>query len=81
MGSFDTAVVISNDSDLLEPIRLVREELGKRVGILNPQARPSRVLHANTDFFKQIRTGVLKASQFSNILTDKHGQIHKPTDW
>ncbi|MDT8376424.1 MAG: NYN domain-containing protein [Mariprofundaceae bacterium] len=81
LDRFDTAVVISNDSDLLEPIRLVREDLGKRVGILNPQQRPSRVLHANTDFFKQIRAGVLKASQFPALLSDQHGQIHKPIDW
>jgi uncharacterized LabA/DUF88 family protein len=27
MGRFDVAVVVSNDSDLLEPIRIVRQEL------------------------------------------------------
>jgi uncharacterized LabA/DUF88 family protein len=81
LDRFDTAVVVSNDSDLLEPIRLVRGDLGKKVGILNPQARPSRVLHANTDFFKQIREGVLRASQFPNVLTDARGQIHKPAAW
>ena len=32
----DTAVVISNDSDLAEPIRVVEDELGIRVGIVNP---------------------------------------------
>lgn len=81
MDRFDTAVVISNDSDLLEPIRLVRADLGKKVGILNPQKRPSRVLHDNTDFFKKIRQGVLKASQFPARLTDKTGHIHKPAEW
>jgi hypothetical protein len=35
MGRFDVAVVISNDSDLLEPIKIVREHLGKKAGILN----------------------------------------------
>jgi len=81
LNRYDTAVVVSNDSDLLEPIKLVRSDLGKKVGILNPQARPSRVLHANTDFFKQIRQGVLKASQFPTMLTDAHGHIHKPAVW
>lgn len=38
MGRFDTAVVLSNDSDLLEPIKIVRRELHKQVGILNPHA-------------------------------------------
>jgi NYN domain len=31
-------VVVSNDSDLTEPIRIVRHELGKVVGLLNPPA-------------------------------------------
>src|SRR5207248_1125272 len=35
MGRFEVAVIVSNDSDLLEPIKIVREELGKKVGILN----------------------------------------------
>jgi uncharacterized LabA/DUF88 family protein len=38
---YEVAVVITNDSDLLEPIRIVRHELGLPVGILNPHKRPS----------------------------------------
>jgi hypothetical protein len=29
----------SNDSDLLEPVRMVRQQLGLPVGIINPQQR------------------------------------------
>lgn len=32
----DAFVTISNDSDLTEPMRIVRHELGRGVGILNP---------------------------------------------
>jgi hypothetical protein len=32
-------------------------------------------------FRKQIRTGVLRASQFPDTLTDKHGTITKPARW
>jgi uncharacterized LabA/DUF88 family protein len=80
-NDFDVAVVITNDSDLLEPIWVTRNELGKKVGILNPQKRPSRDLHANVDFFKQIRQGVLAASQFPTNLTDASGTFRKPTSW
>ena len=59
MGRFEVAVVVSNDSDLLEPIKIVREQLGKKVGILNPQKNPSRALLPHIDFIKQIRGGVL----------------------
>jgi hypothetical protein len=81
MGRFDIAVVISNDSDLLEPIKIVRYELHKRVGILNPHPIPSRALLPHIDFIKQIRTGVLKASQFPATLTDAHGTFKKPATW
>lgn len=78
---FDIAVVVSNDSDLLEPIRIVRSELGKQVGILNPHPRPSQVLLPHIDFIKQIRHGVLAASQFPPVLTDAAGTIHRPAAW
>ena len=81
MGKFDIAVVISNDSDLLEPIKIVRQELHKQVGILNPHPNPSRALLPHIDFIKQIRAGVLNASQFPARLSDAHGTFTKPIAW
>src|SRR5262249_61896326 len=37
-GDCDTAVLVTNDSDLREPLRLVREELGLRTGVINPHS-------------------------------------------
>lgn len=34
---YEAAIVITGDSDLVTPICMVREELGKPVGVLNPQ--------------------------------------------
>ena len=81
MGRFDVGVVISNDSDLLEPIRLIRSELNKKVGILNPHPNPSRALLPHIDFIKQIRAGVLGASQFPATMTDAIGIFTKPSAW
>jgi uncharacterized LabA/DUF88 family protein len=78
---FDIAVVVSNDSDLLEPIKIVRRELAKQVGILNPHPNPSRALLPHIDFIKQIRAGVLSASQFPATLIDQHGTFTKPAKW
>jgi len=39
--AYELAVVVSNDSDLLEPIKVVTQRLGKPVGILNPHKVPS----------------------------------------
>jgi uncharacterized LabA/DUF88 family protein len=81
MNRFDIAVVVSNDSDLLEPIKIIRRDLGKRVGILNPQRHPSRAILPHIDFIKQIRKGVLQASQLPSSLTDTKGTFHKPAAW
>lgn len=82
LDRFDVAVVISNDSDLQEPIKLVRSDLGKKVGILNPQKKASRALLPHVDFIKQIRPGALQASQFPPQLTDGNGHtVKKPPSW
>ena len=80
-NAFECAVVISNDSDLLAPIHLVRRRFGKTLGILNPQKRPCRMLMVEATFYKKIRPAVLAASQFPPNLTDQHGSFYKPATW
>jgi uncharacterized LabA/DUF88 family protein len=80
-GNYQAAVVITNDSDLLEPIRIVKEELKMVVGIMNPHAVPSRALIKHASFVKQIRRGVLSVSQFPSELRDDKGIFRKPTTW
>jgi uncharacterized LabA/DUF88 family protein len=81
MNRFDIAVVVSNDSDLLEPIKIVRRELGKKVGVLNPHPHPSRAILPHIDFIKQIRRGALMAAQFQPTMADAHGTFTKPNTW
>lgn len=81
-GLFDVAVVISNDSDLMEPIRIVISDLGKIVGVINPgHDHPSQVLLKTAKFFKTIRTGVLANSQFPVTMSDQIGSFTKPASW
>jgi uncharacterized LabA/DUF88 family protein len=80
-GIYQVAVVISNDSDLVEPIRLVRQELGLVVGVLYPSKKPSYDLQRYASFVKPIRAGALAASQFPDQLTDTYGAFHKPGGW
>jgi uncharacterized LabA/DUF88 family protein len=82
-NEFTVAVVISNDSDLVEPIRIIRSELRKRVGVFDPQKQkyPSIELKSNADFVKNIRTGVLRMCQFPVMLSDSNGPFHKPVEW
>lgn len=78
---YELAVLVSNDSDLLEPIKFVTRELGKPVGLLNPHKYPSVALLPNSRFIKQIRKGVLAKSQFPDVLTDEQGSFEKPANW
>ncbi len=80
-GDYEIAVVVTNDSDLVEPIRIVRQELNLPVGILNPHKTPSHVLQRDASFVKPIRAGVLAASQFPDTLNDSVGTFHKPPKW
>jgi uncharacterized LabA/DUF88 family protein len=80
-GRYDAAVLVSKDSDLAEPIRYARQELGKVVGLLNPGAHPSKTLYGLATFYKAIRRGHLAAAQFPDTITDDHGTFHKPKSW
>jgi uncharacterized LabA/DUF88 family protein len=80
-GECNVAVLVSNDSDLCEPIRLVRQELGLPVGVLYPGDHLSRQLQPLASFVRPIRKNVLVRSQFSTELSDANGVFHKPDLW
>ena len=78
----ETALVVSNDSDLAEPIRVARSEFNVRVGVTRPcRGSPSVTLQKSADFIKQIRAGALAASQFAPTLNDTKGPFSKPPTW
>ncbi len=78
---FDAAVIVSGDSDLLAPVEVVKNRLGKPVGILNPQQRPCSVLKAAASFYEHLTPAVLAASQFANPMQDAVGTFSKPANW
>jgi hypothetical protein len=81
-GAYQVAILLSNDSDLVEPVKMIRSELMLPVGVLNPcPANPSHELRKYASFVKPIRKGILAASQFPSIMTDKTGKFHKPSVW
>lgn len=78
---FEAAVLVTNDSDLTEAVRITKQELGLVVGILNPHKHPSRELLRHASFMKPIRKGALASSQLQNPLYDSAGEIRKPSSW
>lgn len=84
-GKMDCAVLVTNDSDLVEPLRIVRHELGLPVGIIFPVAqkgrRPSAELSKEASFIRRVRAGALKHSQLPDPVRSPAGDISKPTAW
>ena len=80
-NAFEVAIVVTNDSDLVEPIRLVTTEVGLRVGILNPCKQPAGGLKSVASFYRVLRKNVLGKAQFPPRLTDGRGTFSKPAAW
>ena len=82
MNLYDIAIVISNDSDLAEAIKIVNLELLKEVIIACPNKNSvNNMLKKYASQVIQIRDGVLAASQFPTTMQDEHGQFSKPPTW
>jgi hypothetical protein len=76
----DCAVIVFNDSDLYEAMRIVKNELNKKVGlIILPVGHPSVTLLKCATFKKAIRENLLKSSQLPNQIPNTN--IHKPANW
>lgn len=83
-GRYDTAIVVSNDSDLTTPIEIVVSRLGKTVIAVNPyraNRQISELRRAASRFVPQINASVLRSSQFPNTLTDARGRFTRPRTW
>jgi len=81
LNNYDCAIIVSNDSDLAESMKLVKEyHPSKILGLIMPgKGHPSKELMKHADFVKRIRTGILEASQLPNPIPGTN--ISKPTDW
>jgi len=80
---YQVAIVVSNDSDLVEPVRVVRYELGLDVAVLDPHQgrRVSNAFKSVASVYTKLRPETLKACQFPDTLSDQHGSVTKPADW
>jgi len=83
-GDFDEVVVISNDSDLVPPIEVVKNRFNKPIWVVNPhfKNKPNRhLVAAATGHYRRINRSALAACQFPGVLTDSRGEITKPERW
>ncbi len=73
--------MISNDSDLAEALRLVKQHHPKKIGLIFPRDKghPSRELALHADFIKRTGQRVLAASQLPDPIPGT--TLSKPVSW
>jgi len=80
--SYDTAVVISDDSDLLEPVRVVRERLRKRVGVVRVRTDRGSVFRGKVDLLIEARAWHFEQAQLPDEVELASGTlVHRPATW
>jgi uncharacterized LabA/DUF88 family protein len=81
-GLSTKALVISNDSDLEEAVRLTVEH-GVPVGIVNPHPSPtSGRLKSVATFEIPFRKAMVASCQMPTLVIGRNGkQVHKPREW
>jgi uncharacterized LabA/DUF88 family protein len=80
-GESTKAIVVSNDSDLVEPLRVVRSDFGIDVFLINPQRRAVAELSRAASGTRDISLATLAGCQLPPRLTDAVGMITKPAGW
>lgn len=83
LDAFDCAVIVSNDSDLAEAMKLVRQHHpAKKLGLVFARHRggnPSYELSQHAHFVKRLSQTVLAACQLPSSIPGS--TIHKPLSW
>jgi uncharacterized LabA/DUF88 family protein len=80
---FDTAIVVSQDTDLCEPMRVVNHDIGKTVGVIWLEPNASGKRHRQvSNFIKHANPSILRACQFPDPVIGRGGlRIPKPQEW
>ena len=81
LKAFDEAAILTNDTDLVEPIRIVTQEAGLPVTLLTPVNKPSVSLVRVASHVRHIGP-YLGPGQLPSSITLPNGQtVTKPSSW
>lgn len=84
LENYDCFCVLSNDSDLAEAFRIVKDECHRRVVLVNPQLASSRAvdeLFDNSNKYIKLTRGLVHACPLPSTMSDSAGDFHKPAVW
>ena len=80
---FDVAVVLSQDTDLNEPVRIVRDEIKKSVGVVILDGRAPGRLSTFGSFVRHITPADLASAQFPEVVPfgSRGKVVERPAEW
>ncbi len=80
LDAFDCGVIVSNDSDMAESMRLIRKHHPDKIlGLITPGQKTSKQLEQHAHFTRTIRNSVLEKSQLPNSIPGTN--FKKPDNW
>jgi len=80
-GSFDQAIVVTNDSDLA-PLIALTVELGHMISIIHPSSRPARSLRATGARCEPLWENTVLKSQLAEAVVLRSGAVvTRPSSW
>lgn len=81
-GDAEVAIVVSDDFDLIEPLKRARLDLGVKLGIVSPRNRPVLSKAVGAAFYRTVKPEWLVAHQLPDELTGERGQLlRRPDAW
>ncbi|MDZ4180437.1 MAG: NYN domain-containing protein, partial [Coriobacteriia bacterium] len=81
-GAYDAAVVVSDDSDLLGPVRMVQDRLGKDVFVIHLRTRRSSFAHTAKYVYRGDKAHLFAKNQLPTTVTLANGRVvAKPAPW
>ncbi len=79
---YEEAIVLTKDTDLTEPIRIVAEDLKLPVGLVCPDGEVPKDLRTVASFVRHLTPARLADAQFPSVVRDAKGrEIHCPASW
>ena len=78
---FQSAYVLSGDTDLVEAIRVVTQEFRRPVHVISPHGGKGRRLQQAATSYAPLDHELLPECQFPQELSDHRGTFHRPPEW
>jgi uncharacterized LabA/DUF88 family protein len=81
VGDCDNAIVISNDSDLAEAVRIAQRDFSVRVYVISPADRGVKEMRAVAAGLRALKPATVLANQLPVTMSDQVGTLTKPATW